>query len=75
MKGVLIQILNVDEIPIGMWYTEEKELMENTGMLVDWFRSYDDSDMYNEERVDGFSNFVRDMGYKILRVFTYQEFL
>jgi len=75
MKGVLIQILNVDEVPIGLWYTEEKELMENTGMLVDWFRSYDDSDMYNEEGVDGFSNFVRDMGYKILRVFTYQEFL
>jgi hypothetical protein len=67
MTGKLIQINNVDGESIGLWYTEEKELSE--GMLVDWFRSYDDSDMYDEEGIDGFDNFVKEIGYEIERVY------
>lgn len=67
MKGKLIQINNINEESIGLWYTEESDLTE--GMLVDWFRSYDDSDMYDEEGIDGFEYFVKEIGYNIERVF------
>jgi len=74
MKGILIQINNIDGESIGLWYTEEKEIIENTGMLVDWFRSYDDSDMYYEEGIDGFDDFVKEsQGYIIERVFINEE--
>ena len=75
MKGILIQINNVDGESIGLWYTEEKEITENKGMLTDWFRSYDDSDMYDKEGMDGFENFVEQRGYIIERVFIEEEFL
>jgi len=69
MKGILIQINNVDGEPIGLWHTKEPEIIENPGMLVDWFRSYDDSDAHEKEGIDGFQDFVSEMGYQVERVF------
>lgn len=67
MKGKLFQINNVDGEPIGLWYSEEPDL--TTVQIDDWFRSFDDSDLYDEEGVDGFENFVKEFGYEIERVF------
>lgn len=70
MKGILIQINNVDGESIGLWHTTEKELIEFSGMLVDWFRSYDDSDAYDEKGIDGFEKYVKENhNYTIERVF------
>jgi hypothetical protein len=74
MKGVLIQINDTDNESIGLWYTEENEIVSNTGMLVDWFRSYQDSDTYDQEGEDGFEGFVKEsQGYIIERVFIEEE--
>lgn len=67
MKGKLFQINNVDGERIGLWYSEEPDL--TTVQIDDWFRSFDDSDLYDEEGLDGFEKFVEQMGYKIERVF------
>jgi len=67
MKGRLIQINNIDDESIGLWHTNDETLTDF--MLVDWFRSYDDSDRYDEEGVDGFAAFVKENGYTIERVF------
>lgn len=67
----LIQICDVDGEPIGLWSTEEEEI--TSFMLVDWFRSYDNSDMYEEKGVDGFEEFVEQIGYKITREFVETE--
>ena len=75
MKGILIQLYNKDQNLIGTWYTEEKELMENTGMLGFWFKGYIHTDMYQEERVPGFVDFVKTMGYEMEEVFMYSEII
>ena len=67
MKGKLFQINNVDGEPIGLWYSEELDL--TSVQIDDWFRSFDDSDLYDEEGVDGFESFVTEFGYEIERVF------
>ena len=67
MKGQLFQINNVDGESIGLWYSEEHDL--TIVQIDDWFRSYDDSDMYDEEGIDGFEDFVAEIGYNIERVF------
>ena len=67
MKGKLFQINNVDGEPIGLWYSKEPDL--TTTQIDDWFRSFDNSDLYDEEGLDGFEKFVEDYGYKIERVF------
>lgn len=67
MKGKLFQINNIDGEAIGLWYTKESSV--TTVQIDDWFRSFDDSDLYNEEGLDGFEKFVNDYGYKIERVF------
>lgn len=75
MKGILIQINNIDNESIGLWYTTAPEIIDFPGMLVDWFRDFDDSDMYDEEGVDGFARYVEENhNYKIERVFI-EEFL
>jgi hypothetical protein len=73
MKGDLIQINNVDDESIGVWYTEEVEILSNNNLIVDWFRSYANSDMYNEKGVDGFVAYVKQIGYNIERVFINME--
>lgn len=76
MKGVLIQISNIDDESIGLWYTEEKELIDNPSMLVDWFRDYDDSDKYDEDGIDGFDEYVKEnQNYVVERVFINFEIL
>lgn len=67
MKGKLFQINNVDGESIGLWYSEELDL--TSVQIDDWFRSFDDSDLYDEEGVDGFESFVKEFGYEIERVF------
>lgn len=67
MKGKLFQINNVDGEPIGLWYSEEPDL--TTVQIDDWFRSFDNSDLYDEKGLDGFEEFVKEIGYKIERVF------
>lgn len=67
MKGKLFQINNVDGESIGLWYSEELHL--TSVQIDDWFRRFDDSDLYDEEGVDGFENFVKEFGYEIERVF------
>ena len=67
MKGKLFQINNVDGEPIGLWYSEEPDL--TSVQIDDWFRSFDDSDLYDEEGLDGFEKFVKGYGYEIERVF------
>lgn len=67
MKGKLFQINNVDGELIGLWYSEELDL--TSVQIDDWFRSFDDSDLYDEEGADGFENFVKEFGYEIERVF------
>ena len=73
MKGQLFQIKNVDEESIGLWYSEEPDL--TTIQIDDWFRSYDDSDMYDERGIDGFEDFVKEIGYNIERVFVNEVIL
>jgi hypothetical protein len=73
MKGQLIQINNIDGESIGFWYTEDATI--TSFMLADWFRSYDNSDRYDEEGIDGFSEFVKEIGYTVERVFVEEEFL
>ena len=58
MKGKLFQINNVDGESIGLWYSEELDL--TSVQIDDWFRRFDDSDLYDEEGVDGFENFVKE---------------
>lgn len=67
MKGILFQINNIDGEPIGLFYTEDKTI--TSVQIDDWFRSFDDSDLYNEEGIDGFEEFVAEIGYSIQRVF------
>lgn len=67
MKGQLFQINYVDGEPIGLWYSEESDL--TTVQIDDWFRSFNDSDLYDKEGLDGFEKFVERIGYKIERVF------
>lgn len=67
MKGKLFQVNNVDGEPIGLFHTKDKSI--TTVQIDDWFRSFDDSDLYDEKGVDGFVDFVKEIGYKIERVF------
>ena len=69
MEGMLM-IRNVDAEPIGIWRTMEEKIIEAPEILVDLFRDYDDSEMYNEEGIDGFESFVKEKsGYVVERVF------
>ena len=70
MTGILILILDIE--PIGLYHTDESELIESPGMLANWFRDYDDSDAYNELGIDGFEEYVAEIGYKIERVFIHE---
>lgn len=63
----LFQINDVYGEPFGLWYSEEPSL--TTTQIDDWFRSFKNSDLFNEEGLDGFEKFVDDFGYKIERVF------
>jgi len=67
MKGKLFQVNNVDEEPIGLFHTNDMSI--TTVQIDDWFRSFDDSDLYNEKSIDGFVDFVKEIGYEIERVF------
>jgi hypothetical protein len=67
MKGKLFQVNNVDGEPIGLFHTKDKSI--TTVQIDDWFRSFDDSDLYDEEGVNGFVEFVAQIGYEIERVF------
>ena len=67
MKGKLFQVNNVDGEPIGLFHTKDKSI--TTVQIDDWFRSFDDSDLYDEKGIDGFVDFVKEIGYKIKRVF------
>jgi hypothetical protein len=65
MNGVFIQITDRGDKPIGLWYTEEDEIISASGMLSDWFKDYRNTDMYESEGVDGFEDYVLSMGYRI----------
>lgn len=68
MEGTLFQINNVDGEPIGLFHTMDSSI--TTVQIDDWFRSFDDSDLYDEEGIDGFVEFVAyKKGYEIERVF------
>lgn len=71
MKGQLLQINNPFGEHIGIWHT--KDMTITMGMLTDWFRSFDDSDLYAIYGVNGFENFVKEIGYKIRRVYIEED--
>lgn len=73
MKGRLIQISNIDGESIGLWYTES--LFPNK-LLLNIFRDFDDSEIYDEEGIDGFEEYFRKQtSFFIERVFIEEEFL
>jgi hypothetical protein len=67
MKGTIFQLIDVDGDPYGIWWTEDETV--TSGMLADWYQSYDDSDLCAKEGPDAFEIFVAEIGYKIERVY------
>jgi len=69
MKEILIQINNVDGDPIELFFTQKPRIIAEPDLLLDWFRRYDDSDMYNEYGIDGFEHYILSTGnFKIKRM-------
>lgn len=67
MEIKYFQITDPTLEPYGIWCSSDSEV---TGELIGaWFKSYLDSDMWNEKGEDGFSDFVKEIGYTISRVF------
>lgn len=69
MKGILIQLTDAHNNVLGIYHTKEKELIENPGMLLSWYKEFIDSDLYKEEGITAFTKFVKEIGYKVKRAF------
>jgi hypothetical protein len=61
MQGKLIQLLNEDAEPIGIWHCLDigGKALSNEA-FQELARNYDDSDRYDEEGWDGFEYFVQE---------------
>jgi hypothetical protein len=75
MNGVFIQIIDKGDKPIGLWYTEDNDIISTGGLLSDLFKDYRNTDMYKSEGTDGFEYYVFCMGYGIKEIVMNKEYI